>query len=398
MANRISTPVYIYNADLIDQALEIIKSNFVSRIPFPVRIRYAVKANTNQAVLALLSQRGIGAEVVSGGELWRALKAGISSNSIVFSGVGKRPDEIELALDHNIEQVSIESVEELQFLANLSRPANLCIRVSPDIAAATHDKITTGRWHDKFGIPVSQIPRVFKILQESPFLNFLGFSLHLGSQISDIQTFRRAFKLLNELRRQVSGSFTVKRLDLGGGFSVPYHEDQKAFDWLGYAQAVQDEFKNFEGDLVIEPGRFLVANAGILLTKILYIKKVDRKTFVVVDAGMNDMARSALYGVSHKIIAVEKINDPEAQRVDVVGPVCESSDIFAKDIMLPSSLAVGDLLAIMTVGAYGASLSSMYNSRSLIPEVLIANQRPYVVREPVSVQQLASFETYRELV
>ena len=397
IAKKVSTPLYIYNADIILKSLEVLKKNLAAQIPQNLLIRYAVKANTNHAILGLLAKQGIGAEVVSGGELWRALKAGIPSEKIVFSGVGKTLSEIETALDHNIEQLSIESIEELHFLANLSRPANISLRISPDIDAMTHNKITTGRWSDKFGMPLDQLPSAFAILQNNPFLQFLGFSVHLGSQISDVNTYRQAFRLLNALRSNVPGGLTVKRLDLGGGFFVPYHSDQSPFDWHTYANVIKSEFNSFPGDIVIEPGRFLVAQAGILLTKILYIKKTKKKTFVVVDAGMNDMMRTALYDMSHPIISCEDMNTDKTQTVDVVGPVCETSDTFAKDIILPASLKQGDLLAITHTGAYGASLSSLYNSRPFIGEVLIENQKPYLVRQAVLAHHMSAFDTYREL-
>lgn len=391
----IETPVYVYNAHAVINNLNFLTATLSSLIKQKLLIRYAVKANSNNSILKLVAQHGAGVEVVSGGELRRALRASIPTNRIVFSGVGKTREELEFATNEQIEQISVESIEELTLLASLSKKANLCLRLCPNITALTHDKITTGRSCDKFGIALDQLPDAYSVLKANPQLNFLGFSVHIGSQIQSTEPFRETFKILAKLLRDMPGGLEVKRLDLGGGFFVPYHDHEKPFDWKAYAEAILEELGDFQGELVIEPGRFLVANAGVLLTKILYIKKTSEKTFIIVDAGMNDMMRTALYGVQHAIVPVNPSQDSQTQRVDVVGPVCESSDYFAKDIDLPLDLKQGDYLAVTCTGAYGASLSSTYNSRPLIAEVLIDNKRPYLIREAISADYLSTFEPIR---
>jgi diaminopimelate decarboxylase len=391
------TPFYVYQGDEILKKINFLKNDFSTKIPQELLIHYAVKANTNQSILRLVAKSGCGVEVVSGGELWRCLQADINPDQIIFSGVGKTVEELQLAIDKNIEQISVEALEELQVLASLSRPANICIRICPDVIAKTHDKITTGRLGDKFGVPLSQMREVLEVIKDHPHLNFLGFAVHVGSQISEVAVYRQTFKVLANLLKDWPESSKVKRLDLGGGFFSPYHSGQNPFDWEEYANAITEELNEFKGEVVIEPGRFLVAEAGVLFTKILYIKKTPFKTFVIVDAGMNDMMRTALYGAHHQILSCKKPLDMRVQTVDVVGPVCESSDYFGKSIQLPIDLKVGDDLVMTCTGAYGASLSSMYNSRILIPEILIENGHPYIIREAVSVQDLVKFETYKAI-
>lgn len=397
LIKNIPTPFYVYQGDEILKKINFLKDDLSPGIPQKLLIRYAVKANTNQSILRLVNKGGCGVEVVSGGELWRCLQANLHPNQIIFSGIGKTLEELHLAIDQNIEQISIESLEELILVASLSKLANICIRICPDVAADTHDKITTGRLGDKFGISLSQIPKVLEVLKSNPLLNFLGFAVHIGSQIAEVAFYRQTFKVLTNLIKDWPKSFKAKRLDLGGGFFSPYYSDQADFNWQEYAQAVNEELKYFDGELVIEPGRFLVAQAGVLVAKILYIKKTPFKTFIIVDAGMNDMMRTALYGAQHKILSCKEPIDNKLQTVDVVGPVCESSDYFGKNIQLPIDLTVGDDLVITCTGAYGASLSSMYNSRSLIPEILIEKGQPYIIREAVSVQHLVKFETYKAI-
>ena len=395
---HIETPVYIYRADTIVENLTFLTTTLSSWIKQKLLIRFAAKANTNRSILQLIAKHGAGVEVVSGGELWRALQAGIPAQDIVFSGVGKTEKDLDFATTEQIDQISVESIEELTLLASLSKNANLCLRICPNVTALTHDKITTGRSSDKFGISLEQLPEAFSIIKDNSHLNFLGFAVHIGSQIQSVQPYQQTFKILADLLKKLPDGLTVKRLDLGGGFFVPYHPHEKPFDWQAYAQAIQEELADFHGELVIEPGRFLVAQAGILLTKILYIKKTDEKTFIIVDAGMNDMMRTYLYGVQHQIVVAHPTQGHKTQRVDVVGPVCESSDYFAKDIELPFDLKQGDYLAITCAGAYGSSLSSTYNSRPLIAEVLIDNKKPYLIRESIPVDHLSTFEIYKALI
>lgn len=398
ISQSVSTPYYVYQGDKILEKINFLKNYFLTKIPQKVFIRFAVKANTNQSILRLVAKAGCGAEVVSGGELWRCLQADITPDQIVFSGIGKTLAELNFAIDNCIDQLNVESLEELQLIASLSKPVRICIRICPDVAADTHDKITTGRLGDKFGVPLTQMREVLEIIKNNSQINFLGFAVHIGSQIYDVSVYRQTFKILANLLKDWPKSFEIKRLDLGGGFFTPYHPDDQAFDWEGYTKAIKQELNGFKGEIIIEPGRFLVAEAGALFTKILYIKKTPSKTFIVVDAGMNDMMRTALYGANHKIISCKEPINSQTQIVDVVGPVCESSDYFGKNVSLPLDLKAGDDLVITCVGAYGASLSSMYNSRSLIPEILIEKDQPYIIRDAISVQHLLKFETYKAIL
>lgn len=295
LKQKIQTPFYVYQGDVILKKIKSLKTSLETSIPQKLLIRFAMKANSNQSVLKLIYKVGCGMEVVSGGELWRCLQANSDPQYIIFSGVGKTEEEICLAIDQKIEQISVESLEELRLIANFSKPVNICIRICPEIAANTHDKITTGRLQDKFGLPLSQIPKVLEILRNSPHLNFLGFSAHIGSQLQDVQAYRQTFKVLAKLLKEWPKDLKVKRFDVGGGFFSPYYPDQPSFDWVEYANAINEELRGFEGEIIVEPGRYLVAQAGILFTRILYIKKTPTKTFIIVDAGMNDMMRTALY-------------------------------------------------------------------------------------------------------
>ncbi|MBY0461953.1 MAG: diaminopimelate decarboxylase [Alphaproteobacteria bacterium] len=404
ITQKIETPVYVYDSEIIINQYQNLKK-IIAALGKSIQVRYAIKANSNQAILKLLHGQGCGVEVVSGGELLKALKAGISSNKIIFSGIGKTHKEITLAIQKEIEQLSVESLEELhavkKIAATLQKPISIGLRLNPNIEAKTHKKITTGTDKNKFGIPLDQLMEAVSITHSSPYLNFLGISVHIGSQIQDINAYRQVFKQLKSLVSSLAfEGYLVKRLDLGGGFYVPYTlSGSPQFDLDAYAKSFQEELGDLNCEFVIEPGRYLVAESGLLLTKVLYIKKTPARTFVIVDAGMNDMMRTALYDIEHPVVLCsDKENDTEQMIVDVVGPVCESSDFFASQISLPKNLKAGDILAITHTGAYGTSLSSTYNSRPLIPEVMIDKGLSYLIRESITPEHLLSFETCKRLV
>ncbi|MBY0282280.1 MAG: diaminopimelate decarboxylase [Alphaproteobacteria bacterium] len=403
ITQKIETPVYVYDSEIIRNQYQNLQK-IIANLGKNIQVRYAIKANSNQAILKLLHEQGCGVEVVSGGELLRALKAGISCNKIIFSGVGKTEKEITFAIQSEIEQLSVESLEELHVVKKiataLQKPISIGLRLNPNIEAKTHKKITTGTDKNKFGIPLEQLMVAVSIAHTSNYLNFLGISVHIGSQIQDINAYRQVFKQLKNLAVSLtSKGYPVRRLDLGGGFYVPYTlSGSPQFDLKAYAQAFQEELGDLNCEFVIEPGRYLVAEAGLLLTKVLYVKKTPSRTFVIVDAGMNDMIRTALYGIEHPIVLCsDKENAVEQIIVDVVGPVCESSDSFATQISLPKNLKASDILAITHTGAYGTSLSSTYNSRPLIPEVMIDKGDIYLIRESITPEHLSSFETFKRL-
>jgi diaminopimelate decarboxylase len=403
IVGKVQTPVYVYDSSVIIHQHKNLEK-LIQSLRKNIQIRYAIKANSNQAILKLICEQGSGVEVVSGGELLKAIKAGISPKEIIFSGIGKTDEEITLAIQNEIEQLSVESLEELHVVkkiaSTLQKPISIALRLNPNIEGKTHKKITTGTDKNKFGIPLGQLMEAISIAHSSSYLNFLGISVHIGSQIQDINAYRQVFGQLKTLVSSLSfEGYPVKRLDLGGGFYVPYTlSGSPQFDLQSYGQAFSEELGNLNCGFVIEPGRYFVAESGLLLTKILYIKRTPSRIFVIVDAGMNDMMRTALYDIEHPIVLCsDKKNDTEQMIVDVVGPVCESSDFFASQISLPKNLKAGDILAITHTGAYGSSLSSTYNSRPLIPEVMIDKGVIYLVRECITPEHLLTFETFKKL-
>ncbi len=397
LVEKIQTPFYVYDSEkIISQYQTLLKA-----LGRKIQIRFAIKANSNLSILRLIHEQGGGVEVVSGGELLRALKAKIPTNRIVFSGIGKTEEEIRFAINTSIEQLSVESLEELkkvkEIAEELQKEIPICLRINPNIEAKTHVKITTGTSENKFGIPLSQIEEASKLITKSAYLTYLGLSVHIGSQIQSVEPYQQMFRVIKEIAQNLkTKGYSFKRLDLGGGFSVPYSTDELPFDLTAYAKALKEELGDLDYELVIEPGRYLVAEAGVLLTKILYVKRTPNRTFVIIDAGMNDMMRPALYDAKHPIIACETgINSTGKELMDIVGPVCESSDCFSKQVLLPKNLQPGDILAITHTGAYGASLSSTYNSRALIPELLVDKDKLFLIRERIDPEHLLTFEIPR---
>lgn len=388
----VGTPVYIYSAKTIRRHYKVFEKSF-SNIDH--LICYSVKANSNIAIISLLKQLGSGADIVSAGELKRALKAGIDPKKIVFSGVGKTPEEIEFALRADILMFNVESLEELETLGEiakkLEKKAPFALRINPDIDPQTHPYIATGLKRSKFGIPEEFVIKAYKKAKENPYLYPIGIDAHIGSQITSISPFVSALSHLKKIWEElISLGFELKYLDIGGGLGIVYENEEPPLP-QEYAEAIIKEGKDLKATIILEPGRVIVGNAGILVTKVLYTKENILKKFVIVDAAMNDLIRPAFYQAYHKIIPVEEKYE-EFEVVDVVGPICESSDFFAKERKLPK-VKKGDFLAIMSAGAYGFVMSSNYNSRPRPPEVLVDEDKYYIIRKRETIEDLLAFET-----
>ncbi len=386
IAEDVGTPCYVYSAQAMVSAYDHFAGTLRDTLGHeqPMTVCYAVKANPNLAVLATLAARGAGADVVSEGELRRALAAGIPPEKIVFAGVGKTRHEIAYALRQGIHQFNVESLPELAAIDAVAREldttAPVALRVNPDVDAGTHHKITTGRAENKFGIDIDMVPEVLAELRHLPNVTLHGLAMHIGSQIPELQPFRDAFTRLAELYRQLRREgWPVSRLDLGGGLGIAYR-DEPPPDVAGYARVVREIIGPLGAELAFEPGRHIVGNAGILLARVLYVKAGRARHFVIVDAAMNDLIRPTLYDAWHEIVPVDRpAPGTPTVRADVVGPVCETGDMFAEGRPMPA-VAAGDLLAIFSAGAYGATMASPYNSRLAAPEILVHGGDYAVVR------------------
>ena len=391
LAAAMGTPVYCYSVAALTRQYEAFAGAFADTRAL---VCYSVKANSNQAVIATLARLGAGADVVSGGELERARAAGIPPDRIMFSGVGKTERELAAAVDAGVLCVNVESEPELDLLSAIAtgkgRRADIALRVNPDIDAKTHAKIATGRAEDKFGIPISRARDLYGRAAKLPGVRVAGVDMHIGSQITDLQPFDNAFALLAELVQALrADGHAIEHIDLGGGLGIPYrHDSDEPPDPAAYAQVVKRATGALGCTLVFEPGRVLVGGAGILLTRVLYVKRGEAKTFVIVDAGMNDLVRPTLYDAHHDI---RPVKEPAAGAVrivaDVVGPVCESGDFLALDRDMAEPMP-GDFLAVMTTGAYGAVQAGTYNTRPLAPEVMVNGARIAVVRPRIEVAEL----------
>jgi diaminopimelate decarboxylase len=386
IAESTGTPVYIYSKKQLLSNYRDYASAFAN---VDHLVCYALKANSNLSLLKLLAEQGSGADIVSGGELYLALKAGIHPQKIVFAGVGKTPAEVESALQNQILSIHAESEQELFVINEIARklrlPAPISLRVNPDIHAKTHPYISTGLKKHKFGIPFTEAQTLYSIAAGLPHLRIQGIHMHLGSQIASIKPFReavkKAFQLMDHLQKL---GIHLRHLDIGGGLAVSSKNSQANPHRL--ASVLLPLLKGRELQLILEPGRSVVASAGILLTSVLYTKRNGRKRFVIVDAGMNDFIRPALYGANHPVVPGKK-NGGDRYRQDIVGPVCESGDFFAKDRELVQCFP-GDLMAITEAGAYGYSMSSNYNSRLRPPEVLVNGSKFHVIRKRESYLDL----------
>ena len=393
LADKVGTPFYVYSAATLRRHVRVVKSAFEG---IPTLVAYAMKANSNQAVLKLMAQEGCGADVVSGGELERALAAGIPPQMIVFSGVAKTIAEMRRALEVGIKCFNVESEPELERLsmvaADLGKTARVSVRVNPDVDARTHAKISTGKAENKFGIPFGRARDVYRRIAELPNVEAVGVDMHIGSQITDLEPFGNAFGLMAELVTALrADGHHIEHVDIGGGLGIPYHHDQEAPPHPdAYAAVVRDKVGQLGCSLVIEPGRLLVGNAGILVTRVEYVKE-GATNFVIVDAAMNDLIRPTLYEAHHDIEPVQQSNRPPIT-ADIVGPVCETGDYLARGRTIPG-VAEGDLLAVMSAGAYGAVMASTYNSRALIPEVLVDGDRWHVIRQRKPIEDLLALDS-----
>ena len=396
LARKFGTPLYVYSADQILERLGLFQEALAGRDHL---VCYAVKANSALAILKLLAAHGAGFDIVSGGELERVLAATPEAvGRVVFSGVGKTEAEIDLALKAGILQFNVESEAELELLAKraskLKTKARFALRVNPDVFADTHPYISTGLREHKFGIDIRQALRIYKSVKSNRWLESYGVSVHIGSQIRSAEPFGKAMermaKLVEQLRRE---GIALKAVDAGGGLGIDYHGG--AFDAAAkvseYAAAVEKALSGFEGRLLLEPGRFLVAQAGALVARVLQVKKNGKKTFVITDAAMNDLIRPALYQAYHEIVPV-RVRAGRAKTVDVVGPVCETGDFFARDRKL-GPVEPGDLVALLDVGAYGMAQSSNYNTRPRAAEVLVEGGKARLIRRRETVAELLGPET-----
>ena len=395
LAAAVGTPFYCYSTATLTRHYQVFAGAFAD---VPALICYAMKANSNQAIIKTLAKLGAGADVVSGGELKRARAAGIPANKIMFSGIGKTESELALAVDEAILCVNVESEPELELLSSIAaskgRTANVSVRVNPDIDAKTHHKIATGKAENKFGIPISRARDVYTHAGKLKGLKVVGVDMHIGSQITELDPFGNAFALLAEFVHMLrADGHTISHVDLGGGLGIPYREsDEPPPHPEAYAEVVKRATRDLNCRLIFEPGRLLVGNAGILVTRVLFVKHGEAKTFVVVDAAMNDLIRPTLYDAHHEIWPVaQQASSASRIRVDVVGPVCESGDFLAlnRELVEP---ATGSMVAVMSAGAYGAVQAGTYNTRPLVPEVLVNGAEWALIRPRLEVDQLIALD------
>ncbi|MFZ5584413.1 MAG: diaminopimelate decarboxylase [Thermodesulfobacteriota bacterium] len=392
IARRVGTPTYVYSQATLTRHFDAFTRAFDG---LDTLVCYAVKANTSRAIMALFASLGGGADIVSGGELWRAIQAGVDPGRIVYSGVGKTEAEMEAALKAGILMFNLESVQEMQVLdrvaGNLGLKAPVSFRVNPDVDAQTHLKITTGLAKNKFGLDVELAFQQYQALAAMPNLAVKGVSCHIGSQLTDVRPFSDALDRITVLiERLRAAGVRLGVLDLGGGLGITYsQESPPAPD--EYAAALKDRVRKLDMRLVLEPGRVLVGNAGILLAQVLYTKQTPVKRFVIVDAAMNDLIRPSFYDSYHAIWPVSQQPGAEAAPADVVGPICETGDFLARDRDLPP-FARGDLMAVLSAGAYGFAMSSNYNSRPRAAEVMVNGERWSVIRQRESYEDLCRGE------
>lgn len=389
IATSVGTPFYVYSTatlvrhfQLFDEALDGMDHC----------ICYAMKAASNQAILKTLGNLGAGMDVVSGGEYRRALSAGIPPEKVVFSGVGKTLEEITLALKNGIRQFNVESDSELEQISSIAssmdKIAPIAVRINPDVDAQTHEKIATGKAENKFGIPLSRAREVYSKASQMPGINIVGIDLHIGSQLTDLKPFKKAYQKLADLTQILrQDGHKIKRLDLGGGLGIPYEKNKSAPPLpVEYGKMVKEVLGHLDCEIEIEPGRLIVGNAGILVSSVLGVKIGDNRNFLILDAAMNDLIRPAMYDAYHDIIPVRQPSSPEAV-YDVVGPVCETGDTFAKKRTMPK-LTESDLVAFRSAGAYGAVMSSEYNTRPLIPEVMVNKNEFSIIRKRPSYEEI----------
>jgi diaminopimelate decarboxylase len=397
IAEKVGTPFYLYSYHTLLRHFTVFDEAFKG---IPHLICYSVKANSNLALLRLFVNLGGGADVVSGGELYRAIKSGAVPQKIVYSGVGKREDEIEYALKTGILMFNVESSQELRAINDVAgrvgKKAAVAIRVNPDIDSKTHPYIATGLKQTKFGIDILRAPMAYRLASQLPNLKILGIDCHIGSQLVEVEPIIEALRKLKQLIENLrTEGIEIQYLDLGGGLGITY-EDEEPPHPVEYASSILEEIRGFGCTLILEPGRVIVGNAGILVSKVLYTKENEEKRFVIVDAGMNDLIRPSYYGSYHQILPVKEETREEIV-ADVVGPICESSDFLAKDRKI-QNLRSGELIAVMSAGAYGFSMSTSYNSRTRLAEVLVRDDQMFVIRQRENYEDLIRGEEIPEFL
>lgn len=393
LLQRYGSPCYVYSKQ---QFLANFHAFEQAATGLDALICFAVKANSNLAVLSLLGKAGAGADVVSGGELRRALAAGIPAERIVYSGVGKNSADMQLALNAGILQFNVESVPELERLSRVAtecgKVAAVAVRVNPDVDAGTHEKIATGKAENKFGIAWQQVDEVYALAARLPGISIQGVDMHIGSQITSLAPYRTAFERMLELvqRLQAMGH-PIQTIDIGGGLGVLYPDTKQAVSIADYMALVREVFANSQCRLIMEPGRSLAANTGVLLCQVEYIKQGPQKRFLILDAAMNDLLRPAMYGAVHDVWPVRQVPERELVRYDVVGPVCETGDTFSLGQLLPE-LHAGEAVALGQAGAYGAVMASFYNTRAITPEVLVSGNQSALIRRRIEVDDQLNWD------
>ncbi|MEM9049812.1 MAG: diaminopimelate decarboxylase [Pseudomonadota bacterium] len=399
IAAAVGTPAYIYSTATLTRHLGLFHEALKG---LPHLVCYAMKANSNLAVVRLLASLGAGMDTVSGGEIARALRAGVPAERIVFSGVGKTEDEIRLAVEANIRQFNVESEPELERISAiasaLGRRVPITIRVNPDVDARTHAKIATGKAENKFGVPIARARAVYAQAARLPGVEIVGVDMHIGSQLTDLAPFEAAYAKLADLVSALrADGHAIRRLDLGGGLGIPYARDNAAPPLpMEYGAVVRRTVGHLGCEIEIEPGRLIAGNAGLLLASVVYVKEGEGRRFLILDAAMNDLIRPAMYEAFHEVVPVrEPPVGAETQPCDIVGPVCETGDTFARSRPMPA-VAAGALVAFRTAGAYGAVMASEYNSRPLVPEVLVHGDHFDVVRARPSIEEMLDRDTIPE--
>ena len=390
IAREVETPLYIYSKS----AMETQYTKLVHALkPLKHKVFYSVKANSNISVLKVFKSLGAGMDVVSSGEYERAVAAGVCGENIVFSGVGKTKSEIQKVISGGIRQFNVESEHELDLInaiaSEMGKLINVSIRVNPDVNAKTHKKITTGTRSDKFGVSFEQAKMIFEKGKSMKSLSFVGLDMHIGSQISDLGVFGLSFRRLKSLYLHLNtNGHNISRLDIGGGVGVQNDLNGESLIPLNdYGDFIFEYFKDLDCELELEPGRLLVGNSGILVSSVLYLKANEGHKFLIIDAAMNDLMRPVLYNATHQLVAVKHVSDSPKELVDVVGPVCESGDTFQREASLPP-LGAGDFVALSSAGAYGAVMASEYNTRPLIPEVLVSDKKFAIIRNRPSISEI----------
>lgn len=396
IADATGTPSYVYSASRMLENLQTLRGAFDEVLPVESSplIAYACKHNTSMSVLSLFARAGTGLDTVSGGEIEKGLASGIKGRDIVFSGVGKTDAEIGLALKHDVLMFA-ESRPEIERIAALAKAkgvkGRVGLRYNPDVAADTHAKISTGKKENKFGLPAGEIETIYRLASQDPHLQAEGLSVHIGSQIMDLAPFRAAFERLAGMVRALrAAGLRVEITDLGGGLGVPYNGEAPPC-LKTYAQIIRDTILPLGTRIIVEPGRLLTADAGLLLTRVLFVKETETKKFLILDAGMSELLRPALYGAYHPVVPLARRTGKE-EPYDIVGPICESSDVFGENRMMPPMQA-GDLVAVMVAGAMGMTMASAYNTRPLPPEILVSGDRFATVRQRQTVQDIMKTET-----